>query len=90
VKEATINSEDAADLDIEDGENVKVMTKRVEIMLKAKVTDAIREKTIFIPVTERGVNYLTNDLLDRESKQADYNHAVAKLSKAPLIIGSSF
>lgn len=77
-----INSSDAASLHIQDGEHVEVSTLRGRVTLPAKVTDNIREKTIFIPVTERQVNYLTNDLLDPLSKEPDFNHAAATISKS--------
>ena len=76
-----INSSDAGALNIKEGEQVKVSTVRGTLTLRAKVTDKIREKTIFIPVTERKVNYLTNDLLDPLSKEPDFNHAAAKILK---------
>ncbi|HHH72477.1 MAG TPA: nitrate reductase, partial [Sulfuricurvum sp.] len=57
-----INTQDAKNAGIEDGDKVKVTTARGSLVFEAKVTDAIREKTLFAPVTDRRVNYLTNDL----------------------------
>ncbi len=76
-----INTNDAKELKISDGERVKVSTKRGKLILQAQVTDAIREKTLFVPITERRINYLTNDLLDPYSKQPDYNHNAAKVER---------
>ena len=76
-----INSDDAAEAGIADGEKVKVTTARGALVFEAKVTDAIREKTLFVPVTDRRINYLTNDILDPESKEPDYNHNAAKIEK---------
>ncbi|MCW8839022.1 MAG: molybdopterin oxidoreductase family protein [Thiovulaceae bacterium] len=76
-----INSSDAKDLDIKHGESIKVESIRGEILTKAYVTDNIREKTIFIPISNREINYVTNDLLDRESLQPDYNNSAVKISK---------
>jgi len=76
-----INPDDAMSLKISDGDSVKVTTRRGSLLLKAKVTDSIREKTLFVPVTERKINYLTNDLLDPLSKEADYNHSAATVQK---------
>lgn len=76
-----INPDDAVSLKISDGDSVKVTTRRGSLILKAKVTDTIREKTLFVPVTERKINYLTNDLLDPLSKEADYNHSAAMIQK---------
>jgi anaerobic selenocysteine-containing dehydrogenase len=76
-----INTADAALLNIADGDDVKVSTRRGSLVLKAKVTDSIREKTLFVPVTERKINYLTNDLLDPHSKEPDFNHSAAAIQK---------
>lgn len=76
-----VNIDDAAALGIADGDDVTVTTHRGLLTLKARVTDAIQQKVLFIPVTERRLNYLTNDLLDPLSKEPDFNHSAAALSK---------
>ena len=76
-----INTEDARALQIADGDAVRVATRRGSIVVPALVTDDIREKTLFIPVSERRINYLTNDLLDPLSKEPDYNHSAASLKR---------
>jgi len=45
------------------------------------VTDDIRIDTIFVPVSNRKINYLTNDLYDKESHQPDYNQSAVKIIK---------
>jgi len=74
-----ISTEDARAMGIAEGDAVEVSTRRGTLTLPARVTDAIREKTLFIPVSERRLNYLTNDLLDPVSKEADYNHNAARV-----------
>ena len=76
-----INDEDAKNAGIADGDKVRITTARGSLVFTAKVTDAIREKTLFIPISDRRINYLTNDLLDPESKEPDYNHNAAKIEK---------
>ncbi|MDO8454878.1 MAG: molybdopterin dinucleotide binding domain-containing protein, partial [Sulfurimonas sp.] len=76
-----INPVDAENLNIKNGETIKVLSIRGELVTKAMITNDIREKTIFIPISNREVNYLTNDLLDRESLQPDYNHSAVKIQK---------
>ncbi|MFA6191030.1 MAG: molybdopterin oxidoreductase family protein [Sulfurimonas sp.] len=76
-----INPVDAENLNIKNGETVKILSIRGELVTKAMITNDIREKTIFIPISNREVNYLTNDLLDRESLQPDYNHSAVKIQK---------
>lgn len=77
-----VNTDDAAALGVANGDDVIVTTRRGSLTLKAKVTDTIQQKVLFIPVTERKLNYLTNDLLDPMSKEPDFNHSAATLSKA--------
>ncbi len=74
-----INPEDAQVLNIKNGDTIKVISRRGELTTKALITDTIREKTLFIPISNRNVNYLTNDLLDRESLQPDYNHSATRI-----------
>jgi ferredoxin-nitrate reductase len=76
-----INSQDAKNLNIKDGDEIKIISKRGEISSKALVTDNINQKTIFVPISNRDVNYLTNDLLDKESLEPDYNHSAVKIEK---------
>jgi ferredoxin-nitrate reductase len=76
-----INTEDAKKLSIKNRDEIRVVSKRGSLMTKALITDAINEKTIFIPISNREVNYLTNDLLDRESLQPDYNQSAIKIEK---------
>lgn len=76
-----IHSEDAKELGIQNGDEVMVCSKRGEIRTTALITDEIRGKTLFIPITNRDINYLTDDLLDRESLQPDYNHSAVKIKR---------
>jgi len=76
-----IHPEDADILDIKDGDPIKVVSVRGELVTKALITHTIREKTIFIPISNRDINYLTNNLLDRESLQPDYNNCAVKIEK---------
>ena len=76
-----IHPKDADKLTIKNGDAIKVSSIRGELLTKALVTKNIREKTIFIPISNRNINYLTNDLLDKESFQPDYNHSAVKIKK---------
>jgi ferredoxin-nitrate reductase len=76
-----INPIDAMELGIVDGEEIKISSARGEIISKALITKDIREKCIFIPVSNREINYLTNDLCDKESFEPDYNHSAVKVEK---------
>ncbi len=76
-----IHPADAEVLGIEDGDLIKVVSRRGELTTTAFVTERINEKNIFIPLSNRGINYLTNDLYDPESLEPDYNHAAVKIVK---------
>lgn len=76
-----INPDDAKELKIEDGDEIIVRSIRGELKTKALITETIRPKMIFIPISNREINYLTNDLLDSESFEPDYNHSAVQLEK---------
>ena len=76
-----INTKNANELKIQNGDTIKIVSKRGTIQSKAIITDNIRIDTIFIPVSNRDINYLTNDLYDKESLQPDYNHSAVKIEK---------
>ena len=76
-----INPINAKNLGIQDGDEIKVISNRGELITKALITDAIKEDTIFIPISNREINYLTNDLYDKESLQPDYNHSAVRVER---------
>jgi len=80
-----IHPADAKELMIKDGDPIKVTSRRGTLLTKALITDSIRAKSIFIPISNREINYLTHDLLDRESLQPDYNHSAVKVEKITTI-----
>jgi ferredoxin-nitrate reductase len=75
---------DAEALDIKNGDKLLVSSIRGELQTTAFITPSIKEKTIFIPISNRDINYLTNDLLDKESLQPDYNHSAVKIKKLSI------
>jgi ferredoxin-nitrate reductase len=76
-----INPIDAQKLGLSEGDTIKVISKRGELTTKAVITETINEKNIFIPISNRDINYLTLDLYDNESLQPDYNHSAVKIVK---------
>ena len=76
-----IHPNDAQALNIKHNDTLRVTSRRGTLLTKAFVTDRILEKTIFIPVSNREINYLTNDLCDKESLEPDYNHSAVKVEK---------
>ena len=80
-----IHPNDAKTLEIEDGDMVDVKSARGEITLEAKITSDVKEKTVFIPVSVRKINYLTLDLVDKESFEPDYNHCAVSIKNITRI-----
>jgi formate dehydrogenase major subunit len=79
-----MNPKLAAELKIEDGEKVKVSSRRGEIFTKAKVTDTITNNVVFIPFhyAEGAANVLTNaDSLDKKAKIPELKVCAVKVDK---------
>ncbi len=75
-----INQDDAKELGIREGDIVTISSTRGE--LKATVIiSQINKKTIFIPISYRDINYLTDDRLDPMSKEPDYNHSAVRIGR---------
>ena len=85
-----IHSEDAAKLNIIEGEKIEVASRRGNIRLPAYITDHLLIGTIFIPWhygSALGIgegklsNILTNNIYDVHSKQPEYKFSAVKISK---------
>lgn len=78
-----INVRDAERLGIEDGEWVRVRSRRGEITLQALVTDRIKEGVLFIPFhfREAAANVLTNPALDPRAKIPEYKACAAAVER---------
>jgi ferredoxin-nitrate reductase len=76
-----INPNDAEELGLNDGDEIYVSSRRGKIKTTVLITESIREKNIFIPISNREVNYLTSDILDQQSFEPDYNHSAVKIEK---------
>jgi predicted molibdopterin-dependent oxidoreductase YjgC len=70
-------------LDIKDGEMVKAISRRGEIITKATVTENIQEDVLFIPFhfDDGAANYLTNPALDPIAKIPELKVAAIRLEK---------
>jgi predicted molibdopterin-dependent oxidoreductase YjgC len=76
-----LNPEDAEEYGVEDGEMIKVASRRDEIELAAQVTDRVPEGTIFIPFhfAEAAANRLTNPALDPTAKIPELKVCAARI-----------
>ncbi|MDD4423652.1 MAG: molybdopterin dinucleotide binding domain-containing protein, partial [Methanocorpusculum parvum] len=78
-----INTEDAADLGIADGEMIKAMTRRGEVVVGARVTPDIMKGVMFMPFhfVECAANMLTNNALDPVCKIPEFKACAIKVEK---------
>jgi formate dehydrogenase alpha subunit len=79
-----INPEDAARLDIANGELVHVASRRGEVWAKAQVTDRIEPGITFMTFhfREAAANLLTNPALDPVAKIPEFKACAVRLEKA--------
>jgi assimilatory nitrate reductase catalytic subunit len=79
-----IHPETAMNLKVNDGERVRVVSRRGEGVFPALVVRTIRPDTIFIPYhwgEELAANQLTNPALDPTSKIPEYKACAARIEK---------
>jgi formate dehydrogenase alpha subunit len=78
-----INPNDAKKLGVNDGENIKVKSRRGEIVIKTKVTDRVQPGTVFIPFhyAETAANKLTIAALDPKAKIPEFKVCAVTLEK---------
>ena len=78
-----INPGDARALDIADGKQVSVRSRRGAIEIKARVTERVPKGVIFIPFhfAECAANVLTNTALDPEAKIPELKVCAARVEK---------
>jgi len=78
-----ISPMDAQDLGVEDGETVRVISRRGEVRTKAKVTDRSLRGVAFMSFHFRDVltNLLTNAALDPAAKTPEYKACAIRIEK---------
>ncbi|MEK9149029.1 MAG: molybdopterin-dependent oxidoreductase, partial [Candidatus Desantisbacteria bacterium] len=78
-----INPQDADFLQIKEQDLVTVSSRRGAIKIKAKVTDRVPSKTLFIPFhfAETAANYLTNPAYDPIAKIPELKVCAVKIAK---------
>jgi len=78
-----IQTDDARGLGINDGELVRVSSRRGEIKIPARVTEEIKEGEVFIPFhfKECAANILTNNALDCRALIPEYKACAVKVEK---------
>jgi len=78
-----INTGDAAELGIKNGEKIKAITRRGEVTVPARVTRDIKKGEMFMPFhfRECPANMLTNNALDPIAKIPEYKACAVKVEK---------
>jgi formate dehydrogenase alpha subunit len=78
-----ISSRDAGDLDIRDGDMVKVASRRGEVQVRARISPRVSEGVIFMPMhyREAAVNILTNEASDPYAKTPEFKVCAVKIEK---------
>ncbi len=79
-----INFLDAQKLGIENGNAVRVSSRRGTIVLRCKVTEKTTPGVVFIPFhfAEAAANILTNDVIDPQAKIPEYKVSAVQISPA--------
>ncbi len=78
-----ISVKDAADIGVDDGDIVRVKSRRGEITLKVDVTDRIKDGVVFIPFhfSEAAANVLTNPALDPLAKIPEFKVCAVQVER---------
>ena len=74
---------DAARLGIDDGERVRVATRRGEVTARAHVAGKVRPGALWMPFHfgESSTNLLTNDAFDNVTRTAEYKVCAARIER---------
>lgn len=75
-----INKKDAEELKIKEGEKIKIVSRRGELVLSAKLSKKIKEGVVFIPF-HFGANILTHNELDKISKIPELKVCACNIKK---------
>jgi len=75
-----INEEDMKNLGLNEGDLVKIISQFGSVKVRVKKAK-IKRGVVAIPMHLRGINYLTNPILDPVSKEPDYNHTPVNIIK---------
>ncbi|ABK19180.1 formate dehydrogenase subunit alpha [Syntrophobacter fumaroxidans] len=80
---ADISRLDAAELGIEDGEYIRVRSRRGEVKVKARVTDRMQKGNVWMAFhfREACANWLTNPVFDPVTQTAEYKACAVKVEK---------
>jgi formate dehydrogenase alpha subunit len=87
--EVLLHPADARRLGVEDGEAVRVTSRRGELDGRARLTEAVRPGAIFVPfvkLAESAANFLTNAAFDPASRIPEYKVCAVRVEPARLTV----
>ena len=70
----------ASGLGVDDGDPVRVATRRGATVVPAQLSTAVRRDTVFMPFHWVGANLLTNDALDPSSRMPEFKVCAASIT----------
>ena len=76
-----VNPVDAIKLDLKEGDEVRVSSRRGSIVIRVTIKDKTRAGVVFIPFffAEASANILTNDVIDPRAKIPEYKICAVKI-----------
>ncbi|MBI4301582.1 MAG: formate dehydrogenase subunit alpha [Chloroflexi bacterium] len=82
-EQAELNPKDAAELDIADGDRIRVISRRGKALAKARLTEASPPGVIFMTFhfPDTAVNFVTNNALDPIAKMAELKVCAVRVEK---------
>ncbi len=88
--EVSMNPADAGRFDIQDGERVRVRSRRGELEAVARLTDSMSVGEVFVPfvkLQESAANFLTNSAYDPDSKIPEFKVCAVRVEKLGEVSG---
>ena len=88
--EVSMNPADAGRFGIEDGETVRVRSRRGELIAVARLTDNMSLGEVFVPfvkLQKSAANFLTNSAYDPDSKIPEYKVCAVRVEKLSEVSG---
>ena len=82
--QVSVNPLDAEKYEIQDGDFLRVSSRRGNLEAKALISDRMNQGEIFVPfvkLKEHAANFLTNAALDPESRIPEYKVCAVKMEK---------
>jgi predicted molibdopterin-dependent oxidoreductase YjgC len=82
---AEVNPVDAEHLDVDEGDAIRITTRRGSIVTSVFISGKVSPGTVFVPFhfTEARANMLTNPVLDPQAKTPEFKVCAARVTKEP-------